>query len=158
MLISAVLTYVAAMTLANLSVAEFGRVVVPINAFLLIGLDLALRDWLHVRLRPWQMALLIVCSGAVTYGLNPEAGHIATASALAFTAAAAVDWAVFVWLSGTWLVRANASNAAGALVDSIVFPALAFGGVDPSIVAQMFAAKVAGGAAWSYLLRQRQGI
>ena len=59
MLILAVAIYAAAMIGANLSVAAFGPVVTPINAFLLIGLDLALRDWLHVRLRPIQMGALI---------------------------------------------------------------------------------------------------
>ena len=48
--IAAVFVYAAAMILANLSVATFGPWVSLINAFLLIGLDLALRDWLHVRL------------------------------------------------------------------------------------------------------------
>ena len=53
----AIVVYAAAMTLANLSVAAFGPSVTAINAFVLIGLDLALRDWLHVRLKVWQMAL-----------------------------------------------------------------------------------------------------
>jgi len=39
----AVFVYATAMTLANLSVAAFGPWVSPINAFVLIGLDLALR-------------------------------------------------------------------------------------------------------------------
>lgn len=50
MLFIAVLTYAAAMTSANLLVASFGPWVSPINSFFLIGLDLALRDFLHVRL------------------------------------------------------------------------------------------------------------
>lgn len=147
--------YAMAMTLANLSIAEFGRVAIPINAFLLIGLDLALRDWLHVRIKAWQMAALIAFSGALTFALNPAAGHIAIASACAFMAAALADWAVFARMRGSWMARANGSNVAGALVDSIVFPAMAFGGLDPLIVAQMFAAKVAGGAMWAWALQRR---
>ena len=38
----ALAAYAAAMTIANLSVATFGPSVTPINAFVLIGLDLAL--------------------------------------------------------------------------------------------------------------------
>jgi hypothetical protein len=57
----------------------------------LIGLDLALRDWLHMRLRAWQMLALICASGALTYALNPSAQHIVIASAAAFTLAALVD-------------------------------------------------------------------
>lgn len=97
----AITAYAAAMTLANLSVATFGPAISPINAFFLIGLDLALRDWLHVRLRVWQMGALIAATGALTYVLNPAAGQIAIASACAFTAAALVDWGTFARLRGS---------------------------------------------------------
>jgi hypothetical protein len=152
MLIAAVAVYAAAMVLANLAVAAFGPWVSPINAFVLIGLDLALRDWLHVRLRVWQMGALIASTGVLTYLLNPAAGQIAVASAAAFTAAALIDWGVFMRLGGSWLRRANVSNAAGAAVDSLVFPTIAFGALMPGIVAAQFVAKVAGGAVWAYLL------
>lgn len=152
MLILAIVIYAAAMTLANLSVAAFGPAVSPVNAFVLIGLDLALRDWLHVRLRVWQMGLLIACTGLLTYALNPAAGMIAVASACAFSAAALVDWVTFAQLRGSWLVRANLSNVAGAAVDSLIFPTLAFGALMPHIVALQFVAKVAGGALWAWVL------
>lgn len=152
MLTIAILIYAAAMTLANLSIAHFGSWVSPINAFVLIGLDLALRDWLHVRLKAWQMLALIVAAGALTYMLNPAAGKIAVASSAAFTAAALVDWATFARLRGTWLFRANGSNVAGAAADSLIFPTLAFGALMPQIVALQFVAKVAGGALWAWAL------
>lgn len=152
MLIVAIIVYAAAMTLANLSVAHFGPASIPVNAFVLIGLDLALRDWLHVKLTRWQMALLIVSAGMLTYGFNADAGRIAVASSLAFMAAAVVDWFTFTRVRGSWLVRSNASNVAGAAVDSIVFPVLAFGGLSPVLVASMFAAKVAGAAVWSFVM------
>ncbi len=152
MLTIAILIYAAAMTLANLSVAAFGPAISPLNAFVLIGLDLALRDWLHVRLKAWQMLALIVAAGALTYLLNPAAGKIAVASSAAFTAAALVDWATFARLRGTWLFRANGSNVAGAAVDSLIFPTLAFGALMPHIVAMQFVAKVAGGAIWAWVL------
>lgn len=152
MLTIAILIYAAAMTLANLSIAHFGPWVSPINAFVLIGLDLALRDWLHVRLKAWQMLALIVAAGALTYMLNPAAGKIAVASSVAFTAAALADWATFARLRGTWLFRANGSNVAGAAVDSLIFPTLAFGALMPHIVAMQFVAKVAGGAIWAWML------
>jgi uncharacterized PurR-regulated membrane protein YhhQ (DUF165 family) len=152
MLTLAILIYAAAMTLANLSIATWGPWVSPINAFVLIGLDLALRDWLHVRLNSWQMAALIAATGALTYALNPAAGMIAVASSVAFTAAALVDWATFTRLRGSWLFRANGSNVAGAAVDSLIFPTLAFGVLMPHIVALQFVAKVAGGAMWAWAL------
>ncbi len=151
----AIAAYAAAMTIANLSVATFGPSITPINAFVLIGLDLALRDWLHVRLKVWQMGSLIAFTGALTFILNPAAGQIAIASACAFTAAALVDWSTFAKLRGSWLFRANGSNVAGAAVDSLLFPTIAFGALMPHIVAMQFVAKVAGGAVWAWLLNKR---
>ena len=150
--IIAILIYAAAMTAANLIISHFGPWVSPINAFVLIGLDLALRDWLHVQLRAWQMGVLIASTGLLTYALNPAAGMIAVASSVAFTAAALADWATFTRLRGSWLFKANGSNAAGAAVDSLIFPTLAFGALMPHIVVLQFVAKVAGGAIWAALL------
>lgn len=155
MLLTAIAIYGSAMILANLSVAAFGPAISPVNAFVLIGLDLALRDWLHVRLKAWQMLALILATGLLTYLLNPAAGKIAIASACAFTAAAVVDWATFFKLKGSWLFRANGSNVAGAAVDSLIFPTLAFGALMPHIVAMQFIAKVAGGSIWAYILNRR---
>jgi hypothetical protein len=152
----ACLVYAAAMTAANVSIATFGPWISPLNSFLLIGLDLALRDWLHVRLRWWQMGALIAASGLLTYLLAPAASHIAIASAIAFTAAAVADWAVFARMTGSWLRRANGSNIAGAAVDSLVFPTLAFGVLMPHIIALQFVAKVGGGFVWSMLLKSRK--
>jgi queuosine precursor transporter len=144
--------YVAAMLLANLLVSKFGPAISPVLAFFLIGFDLSMRDWLHVQLRAWQMVGLIGVAGALTYLLNPAAGMIAVASAAAFTSASLVDWATFARLRGSWLFRANGSNVAGAAVDSLIFPTLAFGTLMPHIVLLQFVAKVAGGAIWAALL------
>jgi uncharacterized PurR-regulated membrane protein YhhQ (DUF165 family) len=158
-LIFAIAVYAVAMTVANLLVAQFGPVVTPINAFVLIGLDLTLRDWLHVRLSTKRMLGLIVATGCLTYWLNPAAGMIAIASAISFTAAAFIDWSVFQRLSGkSWLARSNASNVAGAAVDSLLFPTIAFGALMPQIVAAQFIAKVAGGFLWSWLLNFRREV
>lgn len=144
--------YVAAMLLANLLVSKFGPSISPLLAFVLIGFDLSMRDWLHIRLRPWQMIGLIVIAGMLTYLLNPAAGMIAVASSVAFTSAALVDWVAFMKLRGAWLFRANGSNVAGAAVDSLVFLALAPFPFSWLIAAQMFVAKLAGGAIWAFLL------
>ena len=154
-MIFALIIYAVAMTLANLLVATFGPSISPINAFFLIGLDLTLRDWLHVRLKTWQMGCLIVGTGGLSYLLNPAAGMIAVASAVAFLVAALVDWAVFIRTTGAWIKRANISNTAGAAVDSLLFPTIAFGALMPEIVALQFIAKVSGGAVWSYILEKK---
>lgn len=150
----AMIVYALAMTIANLSVATFGPAVSLINSFVLIGLDLALRDWLHVRLKAWQMGSLIAATGLLTYALNPAAGMIAIASSVAFTGAAVVDWSVFSKLRGSWLFRANGSNVAGAAVDSLLFPTIAFGALMPHIVLAQFAAKIAGGAVWAWIIKK----
>lgn len=156
MLYLAIAVYTVAMIAANLSVATWGPAASPINAFVLIGLDLALRDWLHVRMRPAQMGVLIAVTGMITYALNPAAGMIAIASSIAFTAAALMDWTTFAKLRGSWMYRANGSNVAGAAVDSLLFPTIAFGALMPGIVLAQFVAKVAGGAMWAYLLKPKQ--
>jgi hypothetical protein len=155
----AVLAYVAALVFANLLVAWLGPWFSVVNSFLLIGLDLSLRDKLH---DAWQgkhlaakLAGLIATAGAISYVLNPAAGQIAIASVSAFCAAMAADSIAYQALrSRPWIQRANGSNIAGAVVDSILFPTIAFGGLMPHIVAMQFASKVAGGAVWSWLLRK----
>jgi uncharacterized PurR-regulated membrane protein YhhQ (DUF165 family) len=148
----AILIYSTAMTVANLLVSYFGPSITPINAFFLIGLTLTMRDFLHVRISQKKMLVLILVSGLITYTINPSAGIIAVASAVAFTSAAFVDWVVFVRMSGSWFRRANGSNIAGAAVDSIVFPTVAFGALIPHIIIMQFLAKVFGGALWAFLI------
>lgn len=155
--------YVAAIVGANLSIAAFGPWVSPINSFLLIGLDLTLRDRLH---DAWggrslwpRMVGLILIAGAVSYLVNPAAGRIAVASAIAFIVAGLADAVVYHRLrsiaqTSGYMFRVNGSNAAGALADSILFPTLAFGAFMPAIIALQFAAKVGGGFVWSILLRR----
>jgi uncharacterized PurR-regulated membrane protein YhhQ (DUF165 family) len=98
------------------------------------------------------MGTLIAATGLLTFVLNPAAGQIAVASAVAFTCAAVFDWITFAKLKGSWLWRANGSNVAGAAVDSLVFPTLAFGVLMPQIVVAQFIAKVAGGWLWTLAL------
>jgi hypothetical protein len=155
MIYIALALYAAAMVAANLLVAAFGPAISPLNSFFLIGLDLALRDRLHVRLRVWQMGALIAGTGLLTLLLNPAADRIAIASSVSFMAAALVDWAVFARLAGTWLRRSIGSNVAGAAVDSLLFPTLAFGALMPHIVLMQFAAKVLGSTVWAWLLARR---
>lgn len=151
--------YIASLVIANLLVAWLGPWFSPINALVLIGLDLSLRDKLHDAWQgdglPWRIGVLIAASGTISYLLNPAAGIIAIASVVAFCAAMAADSIAYQALRRFgWFARANGSNVAGASVDSVVFPTIAFGSFMPEIVAMQFAAKVAGGAVWSFILRK----
>ena len=147
--------YAAAVIAANLLVAQFGPSITPINAFFLIGLDLSLRNYLSFKMDKVQMALMIVGTGILSYLVNPAAGMIAVASGVAFTLAALADWLTFNTVSGQWMKRNLAGNSVGALVDSVVFPTIAFGGLMPEIVLAQFVAKVAGGTVWGWLISRK---
>lgn len=152
-----VLIYLAAIVVANLTVAAFGPSVTIANAFWLIGLDLTVRDRLHERWQDdglrWKMALLIGVGGLISWALNQGAAQIALASTVAFVISASLDAAVFAALHGhPRMVRVNGSNLFGAAADSLLFPTLAFGSFLPLVVLGQFAAKVAGGLLWSVIL------
>lgn len=153
--------YLSAVVAANLLVATFGPGVSLACGFVFIGLDLTSRDALHAAWRgrglAWKMAALIATGSALSYLLNANAGPIALASFVAFAAAATVDTLLYSLLHAhAYLVKVNGSNVASAAVDSLIFPALAFGlPLLWWIVVGQFVVKVAGGALWAYLLRRR---
>lgn len=159
--------YLTAIAAANLAAATWGPSVTPFTAFLLIGLDLSTRDalheaWEHKHL--WLKMAALVAAGSLlsyvvslTFGSGPIVGKIAVASCVAFALAGLVDTVAYRLLrKHPRLVRMNGSNAPAALVDSIVFPTLAFGVFLPAIVLGQFLAKVAGGFVWSLVLTRRR--
>jgi hypothetical protein len=141
-------------------VETFGPQASVYNAFLLIGLDLVARDRLH---SAWgekllvKMAILIATGSILSYAVNRDTFRIALASSLAFGAAAIADTAVYHWRRRQrWEDRSNESNVAAAAVDSLIFPAVAFGTpILWAIVFGQFCAKVAGGYLWARVLRPR---
>lgn len=149
--------YLGSMVAANLAVAALGPDAMPAIAFLLIGLDLTLRDRLHDQwagrnLWPRMLGLISI-AGILSYALNPASGAIAAASVIAFGLASLADAVVYHALATrSWSVRANGSNVAGAAVDSLVFPILAFGTALPSIVLAQLVAKVLGGMVWALII------
>lgn len=154
-----VIAYLAAITAANLIISVYGPAMSVVTAFVLIGFDLVARDALHERWRgAWlwpRMLALIAAGGALSYALNAGAGRIAVASCVAFVLAGVVDAVAYQALRARgWFVRANGSNIPSALVDSVVFPALAFGGFLWPVMLGQFVAKVGGGLVWSVLLRR----
>ena len=139
------------------------RLIAPVVAFVLIGLDLTLRDRLHDQWHGrhlWpRMLALIATAGLLSYVLNPTSGPIAVASVVAFGLASLADAAAYQLLAGrAWAVRANGSNVVGAAVDSIVFPLMAFGAVLPSIVLVQWLAKVVGGMFWALVIARIAGV
>jgi hypothetical protein len=153
-----VFLYLAAIVAANLLVARFGPWISVVNAFLFIGLDLTTRDKLH---DAWQgralwpkMALLVGAGSALSWLLNRDAGRIAMASFAAFALAGVADTVIYHLLrERAKMLRVNGSNVASAAVDSVAFPALAFGfPLRLDIMLLQFAAKVGGGYIWSWVL------
>ena len=155
--------YIAALVAANLLVAWLGVWFSLVNAFVLIGLDLSLRDKLHDLWEgdklPKKMGGLIATASIVSYAINPATGMIAFASLAAFSLSMVADAFAYQYLKGkNWLIRANGSNVAGSAVDSVVFPTIAFGGLMLEIVALQFIAKVGGGFIWSKILEKKNDI
>jgi queuosine precursor transporter len=152
-----IISYVSTVVLANFTTLWFGPAMTIVNAFFLIGLNLVLRDLLHYKLSSRQMIYLITLTGAISYALNPDTGLIALASLSAFALSTSADWLVFAKTKGTWFSRSNKSNLVGSIVDSIIFPTIAFGGLLPTIVVGQFTAKFIGGFFWSAILKKPMG-
>ena len=151
--------YIAALVIANLLLAWLGPWFSLVNAFVLIGLDLSLRDKIHDLWDGDNLALkmggLIATASIVSYAINPATGMIAFASLAAFSLSMVADTLVYRYLKDKeWMIRVNGSNVAGSAVDSVVFPTIAFGGLMPEIVALQFVAKVGGGYIWSRIFKR----
>lgn len=150
----AVVSFLAAIVIANLLVVWLGPQITVINAFVLIAFDLTIRDVLHDK---WhghglftKMTALISAGSLLSFIVNMDAGRIALASLVAFFMASASDGLVYHYLRRLpWFRRANLSNIVGAAVDSFVFPTVAFGVILPEIVFGQFVAKLLGGIVWT---------
>ena len=152
-----VIIYLVAIVLANLTLLLFGPTASIFNAFILIGLDLSLRDKLHDQWygkNLWLKMLALICGGsAITVALNWVALPIAIASATAFLASGIGDTLLYAKLRNyKFLIRSNGSNVAGSALDSVIFPTMAFGVFMPEIIIGQFVAKIGGGAVWSFIL------
>lgn len=145
--------YIAAIVAANVGVSFFGPWSSPIIAFLLIGAILTLRDKLHDLYGPGRVMYLVLLGMVISVFFGGAVARIALAGALAFTISELVDTGVYhVMRRQPWLKRVNTSNTAGAAVDSILFPSLAFGGFPVAIIVLQFLAKTAGGAVWAWVI------
>lgn len=148
------IVYIAAICAANFSVHLFGPIITPINAFIFIGLDFVIRDKLHDRVGICKMFILIMIAGVISFIINPATNMIAIASVSAFALAAVTDAGVYqLLIRKNWLVKSNISNVASSVVDSIVFPIIAFGVFLPWVIVGQIIAKILGGAVWSWILR-----
>lgn len=150
--------YLIAIIIANLIVAHWGTIAVLPVGFMLIGLDLTSRDYLHElwKRHLWlKMASLIAVGSILSWLLNKDAGQIALASFIAFASAGIVDTITYAILGKrVFLVRVNGSNVFSAFTDSALFLTIAFGAFMPALVFAQFGVKVCGGFMWSLLLKR----
>lgn len=98
------------------------------SGVLLIGAALALRDALHEQIRRSGVVALIAIGAVLSLSFSPPA--LATASAIAFLLSELADFAVYDRLRKRAMWGAViASGIVGAIADSLLFSALAFGTV-----------------------------
>ncbi len=147
--------YLVAIVSANLVTSRFGVGASYFNAFMFIGLDLTLRDKLHDgfgKHKLFKMGLLVLTGSIISYLL--EAPFVALASGVAFLLSGLADTVVYhLTEKFPRFVRVNGSNSVGAVVDSLVFPTIAFGGFSPEITLIQFLCKFLGGFFWYYVIK-----
>lgn len=152
-----ILLYLGAIAVANLAVGLLGPAALAVTAWILIPFDLTVKDALQEKWSGSGVALrlgaLLLAGSALSAALSPAAGRVAVASFVAFAMAGTCDSLVLARLSTRGrMVRVNASNLAGAVVDSAVFQVIAFGTFDPWIFTWQTVAKLTGGFIWSAIL------
>lgn len=121
------LTLLSTLVAANALTASLGLIAVgPLQVTagtLVAGFALLARDWVQeAGGRRWVLAA-VVAGAALSAALSPA---LALASGVAFLVAELADWAVYSRLrESSWTWAALASNAVGAVLDSMIFLAIA---------------------------------
>lgn len=144
--------YVLVIVTANLSTTYFGLWVTPLNAFVLIGVELVLRDVMHESLSKIRMLSIVVVAGIISFLINADSKNIAIASFVAIVVSCFVDYYVYHKTKGTWIKRSNTSNFFSGFTDSLIFPLIAFGVFNPYVFVLQWLAKFVGGFIWTLLL------
>lgn len=166
MIALAVALYLSAVVIANLVVAHYGQAALPFTAFLLVPLDLVTRDvlhheWRNDRLWP-KMAALIAAGSLLAFVLNHDAARVALASFLAFSSAGIANtWIYHLLKRQSRFQRMVMSSFVAAVVDSTVFPFVAFDNPSLLLCISQASAKMMSGAifSWLFLLRfDREGL
>lgn len=133
--------FLLTIVLANLAVTYIG--IVPVGfglvapaAVYFVGVAFVLRDMVQERHGKNACYYLIVAGSLLSAFVNPA---IAVASATAFFASELIDLNIYTRLRSRGVLKASfASNTVGAIVDSAIFLAIAFGSL------QFFAGQVVG--------------
>lgn len=156
-------SYLGAIVAANLLVTHFGKWALPFTAFVLIPFDLVARDLLHEK---WSKAsefglysrmYVLICSGALlSYLINQNSQRIAIASCVTFGIVGLVNTMIYQYMAGqARFKKMNVSNCFAAIVDSTLFPLIAFSIFDPKLFIFQSLSKTIGGVIWAYIFLRR---
>ena len=139
--------YLLAIVVANLSVAHFGQVALIFTGLLLIPFDFVARDLLHDRWKNEKLydkiGMLILAGAVITVMLNRDATAVAFASVIALVAGTTLN--TYLYQKFYHLLRVTRmtfSNAVVSVVDSTLFPIIAFGFIDWRISAGQIVLKL----------------
>jgi hypothetical protein len=149
--------YLLSVVAANISIAAYGPSALLFVSWVVIPFDLTLKDALQER---WTGDGLVKKLGALVFAgsvlsalLSKGSAMVSLASFVAFAVAGTADGFVFHKMpKNKPLLRVNASNVIGALFDSWLFQAIAFGSAETGMVFAQAASKSVGGFVWSLIL------
>ncbi len=121
------------------------------SGVILIGIALALRDYVQERLGKNVTLAAISIGIVVSYFVNPS---VAIASALAFGVSELIDFAVYTRIRRrNRYVAIGASGIIGGIVDSVIFLQVAFGSTmfwQGQVIGKTFVAIIAAFISWGY--------
>lgn len=151
---AAVVSYLTAIIIANTLVTTYGPAALPLTATAIIPFDMTARNMLH---ELWngagitiKMGLLILLGSVASFLSGGASAAVCLASCVSFAAAGLVDATTYqILFSRPMLIKMNASNAAAAIIDSVVFPLVAFGSLGVGIMLVQSIMKFTGGFVWS---------
>ena len=147
-----VVVYLAAAVAANTLVSVFGVWALLMTATLMVPINLTTRDVLHEQwidnYLPVRMAALVIAGSCLSFFTASQ--EICYASMIAFACSSSTDTAVYHMLHNrTSFIKMNTSNIASSIVDSTVFPFIAFGVIVPSITISQATLKIVSGIIWT---------
>lgn len=149
--------FLLAFVAANLIVKHFGAPGLWLSSFLLIPFDFVCRCIIHEKLSGaklfFTLLLLSIAAAVVTVLINWQATNIALGSVAGMCAAQlAAGFFYQATKSRSYFVKVNGSDLAAIIFDSIVFQAIAFNSIQPSITIGQIIVKFAGGLLWYYII------
>lgn len=149
--------YLLAFTISNFIVLWMGKPGLIITALFLIPFDFVMRCMFHEQWKGieliFKLGALVTTAALITYLINQDTANIAAGSVAGFVTAqimAGIFYQAFIKKS--YFIKVNGSDAVGIVFDSIVFQAVAFVSITPSITISQTILKMAGGLFWYWVL------